>query len=580
MIKVSSFSGETEHGPVVVPLFTEAGGDREKVASAELLPDVARYVSSLRPRTDAQYVLVNAMGAGEYYGSNINGDYFTEVSLIHRPDEWSGNPLLDKLRSKDWPWGFPTFYYAYPYAHHKNKDAKRAYGEVELSAWNERMKRVELVTRVDKDKCLEFGGIGVWDKLQAGQYPDVSMGCKVPFDTCSICLDWKMYREAQASFDPKKYKTPGEAVLAIHRSTQKLEKGKDGKPVWTGQGKIRGLSVTRKDYCEHAAKSMNRILSDGRKVFVFNDYPRFFDISFVFIGADRTAKVMMKIASVVVPEFISSVSQAEKLGYADGDELDKVAASPEDAILELAFGKRAALKQGEIVKDVVPSQFAGKAIPALTASEPDLPDDVIDTLAKVPLETALSTTGGLGMVLRPREFQRIVLISIGKRDTADEFDRHGIVFPRSNEHAPMKLGPDSFLAPLAKLLLPLFNARSALAPAIEKRVLISEGKTQKEKKGSSSLSSELLRKMGAGYNTYREQLMNLAAHAQPLLEQTARQGDLLKLSAASVDEAFSPLSVAYIKHAFMDELGARRENGLNPELATAGVERGFPSRNT
>lgn len=87
--------------------------------------------------------------------------------------------------------------------------------------------------------------------------------------------------------------------------------------------------------------------------------------------------------------------------------------------------------------------------------------------------------------------------------------------------------------------------------------------------------------MGAGYNSYREQLMNLASHAQPLLAETVypSQGDLRKLSAAPAEEAFSPLSVEYLKHAFMDELGTRRENGLL-HLANAGVERGFPSRNT
>ena len=40
-----------------------------------------------------------------------------------------------------------------------------------------------------------------------------------------------------------------------------------------------------------------KILPDGRKVFVYNHYPRFFDISFVFIGADRTSFVLEKIAS-------------------------------------------------------------------------------------------------------------------------------------------------------------------------------------------------------------------------------------------------------------------------------------------
>src|SRR5690606_5481393 len=112
-------------------------------------------------------------------------------------------------------------------------------------------------------------------------HPDVSMGSKVPFDTCSITLDWKLYREAEATFNPKKHKHPGVAILEFHNDLKRR----------TGRG-IRGLSVTRSDYSDYCLNRMNQILPDGRKVFVYNDFPRFFDISFVFIGADRTAKVM------------------------------------------------------------------------------------------------------------------------------------------------------------------------------------------------------------------------------------------------------------------------------------------------
>lgn len=571
MLKVSFFSGESELGPTVVPLFTSADAVFEKTASASLLPEVVRYIDTLRPRQDAQYVLVNAMGAGEYFGSNVNGDYFSEASLIHRPDEWTGNPLLDKIRSKDWAYGYPTFYFAHPYAHHRNKDASRAFGEVELAAWNDRMKRVELVTRVDKDKCAQYGGQGVWDKLSAGQFPDVSMGCKVPYDTCSICLDWKRYRDAQGTFDPKKHKSPGEAVLAVHKKTP-----------------IRGVSITRADYCDHAKKSMNKILPDGRKVFVYNDYPKFFDISFVFIGADKTAKTMMKIASESSGQSAfwdmgPSAEMAEKLGYAEGQPLQKTAEAIEDEVFDLAFGKRAAVKKkSEIIKDIVPSQFAGKAVPALTAVEPDLPRDLLDVLSKAPLESSLSTSGALGIVLRPREFQRVVLVHLGHGGLANELDSSGTIFPEVEDRAPMQLGPEDFMSSIARLLLPFLAARSAIAPAIEKRVImIGTTDSKKEKKASSSLPTNLLRKIGAAYNAYRGQLMDLAAHAQNLIEDSAYpfQADLRKLSSASPEALFSPLSVAYIKTAFMDEVGARHESGH--KLADSGnVERGIPSRTT
>lgn len=547
MLKVSFFSGETLDGPAVIPLFNKAtDAVLEKVAGARLLPDIVRYIDSLRPSPDAVYSLVNAMGAGEFFGSNINGDYFPEAALIHRPDDWSGNPLIDKVRSKEWPYGFPTFYYAHPYAHHRNKDSTRAFGEVELAVWNDGMKRVELVTRVDKDKCLQFGGAQVWDKLKAGMFPDVSMGCKVPYDTCSICLDWKLYREAQATFDPKKYKHPGEAVLAFHRNKQK----------------IRGLSITRADYCEHAKKSMNKILPDGRKVFVYNDYPRFFDISFVFIGADRTAKTMMKIAShrhddeVMTNGYglpVSSAEAAEKLGYRE-DAQEKTAGAFDELVFEAAFGKNAKAKKSEIIKDVVPSQFAGKAIPALTAGEKDIPKDLLDILSKAPLESSLATSGAMGIVLRPREFQRVVLMNVGKKDIADELDMMGEVFPRSDERLPLSLGSSDFLPALVRLLLPLLMDRSALAPSIERRVLIVSGTPQKEKKASSSLSSDLLRKISAAYNSYRDQLMELVAHSQDLIGgSSASPVDFRKLSSANPEDVFSPLTVEYLQTAFLDE---------------------------
>ncbi len=944
MLKISAFRGQTEQGPTVIPLFGPADATFEKVAAPTLLPDVTRYIASLRPRNDAQYTLVSAMGASEWWGSNINGDAFDEASLIHAPDDLTGNPLIDKPRVKDWAYGFPTFYYAHPYAHHRNKDASRAFGEVELALWNPHMKRVELVTRVDKELCQKFGGTGVWDKLKAGEFPDVSMGCapagtritmfdgrqvpiesvqegdfvlshtgktrrvektmqrryrgtlyefkvygfrrdlpltdehplwlvraeqlvcspssslvnkgrkqrhctplvkdrskgcadcgtmphykfswiradeaevgdylafpvpggvdetvqsveearflgyylaegfvgnynkrpleqitfslnfqekeiaedierlarhlgaqivwhaeqpekggrsvhvvhknlasrclafcgsgartktvsrevlymspdlqlpflgayldgdggtykgaayfstaseqlagqlfvllarcgviasvneiehspsersivrkdtteyqvwvgtdfspmlgahtrkpvrpslkvrgqrffyayegttyimspileieekhyddtvfnfsveeddsyvaemlathncKVPFDTCSICLDWEKYRKAQGTFDPKKHKHPGEAVLAFHKKLKEQH----------GHG-IRGLSITRADYCEHARHSMNKILPDGRKVFVRNDYPRFFDISFVFIGADKTAKVMMKIAEGGRAFWsLGGAELAEKLGYDNGGDALETLFLPNAGVEKTAsgdpfetflLGKQAKEKDGEITKDVVPSQFAGKAVPLLTKNEPHLPNELLDQMSRLPLEQALSTPTGLGIILRPREFQRIVLIQLGKRDVANELDARGEVFPESKSNETVEMGPEFFNPALARLLLPLLAERSLLGPFIEKRVVVLAASVGEKKNRSSSLSSDLLHKMGAAYNGYRDGVMNLVANAQSLAVTTASSdGTLNKVASASIHEVFTPLSAAYILDAFLDEV--------------------------
>lgn len=563
MIKAALYQGYSEeYGYQVVPLFGHGDAVFEKTASARLLPEVIQYIAGLKPQKDSQYVLVNAMGASEYFGSNVNGDAFTEASLIHRPDNWTGNPELDRIKAKDWPYGFPTFYYAHPYAHHRNKDSSRAFGEVELAVWNDRMKRVELVTRLDRDKCMKFGGVSIWDKIQAGGFPDVSMGTKVPFDTCSICLDWELYRKGQSSFDPKRHKSQGDSVLELHKRLEK-EHGKG----------IRGLSITRKDYCEHARNSMNKILPDGRKVWVFNDYPKFFDISYVFIGADRTAKSMMKIAgdSRVFWDIGSSVELAEKLGYADPDEKT---ASEEDLIKTAFLGKGAKQKSGEMEKRVIPSQFSSKAVPAMTAVEGDLPQDILNELGEKGLERGLGTSAVLGIVLRPREFQRVVLVSMGQKPLAKALEDSGVVFSRSDEKSPIQLDSKDFDGGLAQLLLPLLLSRSALGPIIEQRALMAGAKKTDSYQKQASLSSGLLSKIGSTYNGYRDALMDLIAHAQPMLS-GVNDSSAQKLASIQVEDLFTPMTVAYIQNAFWDELPFE-----GTKAASASVERGYPSRNT
>ena len=120
MLKVSTFLAESDFGLAAVPLFGPADSVFEKTAAQGLLPEVVTFIEGLRPMADAQYMLVNAMGASEFFGSNINGDHFPEEALIHKPDSWTNNPLIDKSLAKGWPYGFPTFYGAHPYAHHKS----------------------------------------------------------------------------------------------------------------------------------------------------------------------------------------------------------------------------------------------------------------------------------------------------------------------------------------------------------------------------------------------------------------------------------------------------------------------------
>ena len=543
MIKVAYFPAVDQHGHHVFPLFTRSDHVFEKVAAPNLRPEVMRYIEGLRPSRDSQYVLMNAMAAGEYFSSNINGDYFTEESLIHRPDKWANDPSIDRELSRNWPYGFPSFYNAHPFAHHRNKDAGRAFGEVELASWHPDMKRVELVVRVDQLKCVQFGGTGAWDKLKDGLFPDVSMGCKVPFDTCSICLDWDLYRKAMATFDPKRHKHPGEAILLFHKRLK--AEGKQG---------IRGLAITRLDYCDHARKQMNRILPDGRKVWVYNDYPRFFDISFVFIGADKTAKVMCKIAEQQERKFWSmpSAELAVNLGYQEIDadqQAEKVASA--DILKEAFLGKNAKQKGAEISKDVIPSQLAGTAMTLMSNQEEDLPRELVNRMGRMPLGDSLGTATSMGMVMRPREFQRIILSSLGLGREADELEDRGVVFPQAEEgrHKNLDFG---FSPLLARLLEPFMTGRSAFGPFAERRTTIIVVRPETSERPTSH-KSPLLRKIGAAYNGYRKTAMQHLPEAVANFSERTSSDVLAKLAATPVDQLITPLTFAYFQDSFLNE---------------------------
>ena len=542
MIKVSYFPAVDQHGQHVFPLFTRQDSTFEKVAAPTLRPEVIRYIEQLRPVRNSQYVLLNAMAASEYFSSNINGDAFPEESLIHRPDGWTGDPETDKELAKGWPYGFPTFYNSLAYAHHKNKRSDQSLGDVELASWHPDMKRVELVVRLDRDRCQRFGGMGAWDKLQNMQFPDVSMGTRVPYDTCSICLDWELYRIAQATFDPKRHKHPGEAVLQFHRKL--LAQGKSG---------IRGLAVTRLDYCDHARHHMNEILPDGRKVFVYNDYPRFFDISFVFIGADKTAKVMVKIAEQQQRQLWSlpSAELACRLGYTEQDIPMEKAAS-DDLLKEAFLGKRAKIKGATITKDVVPSQLAGQAVPLLNAAEQDLPDELIGRMSAMPMGDVVGTTTAMGMVLRPREFQRIMLSGMGLGQEADRLEQDGVVFPKVDiGHVEGQLG--GFSPALARLLAAVLPDRSAFSPFVDQRLtIVVVGPTTK--RPAASHPSALLRKIGQAYDGYRKMAIRSLPEAIDKLEKQACCRAVSELSARPVEQLITPLTFNYFRDAFSDEL--------------------------
>jgi hypothetical protein len=448
-------------------------GEQVKTAS-RILPSVQAFIDQLSASEDYSYVLVNAMGYSEFYGANSNTDwygyneYLDFNGLLHAPLGFGNNYETDKMHGADWPYGYPSYYSATAYAHHKNTDPQLlGFGDVIFVAINQEMKRVELIIRVFNEEAKKKGHLSILNRIEAGERVDVSMGCRVPFDLCSICTDWAAVKSAWKTFDPKKHRHPGVAILAAHKAKN-----------------IRGLAVTRKDYCECMRKRRGQILPDGRKVFVYNDFPRFFDISFVLVGADKTAKMMWHLSG--------SGPSAPK---------------PDRSGLSLL------LKSSSIDKEI-PGAI-GQLIDADAESASDM-----STLLKAksfsadPVDSArrlLSSLASLGIIASPGEFQSLVVSCYpeGSGGLGDcVFDsRLGGIDDR------FSVRPESYSEAVAKLFAPMVHDRSGFAPFLNKR--LGGGLKKVASKAPTVQRNSLLNKIAEMYNGYRLSVLEKSAELFP-----------------------------------------------------------------
>lgn len=189
----SFYSNDEKVARVVIP------GDGLIKAAAH--SDIDNFVTSmLEPKSGKMYLHINAMGAGEYYGSNKNGDYFPEEQLIkhHKTFEEFG----------------------YVYRHHINKDPAKSIGKVIFAIYNHDMHRVELIAEVDREL-----GKDVLNRIEAGDFPFTSMACKTPYDVCSICANKAHTREEYCehlSSQLNKLYPDGRKIMALNLAPLKF----------------------------------------------------------------------------------------------------------------------------------------------------------------------------------------------------------------------------------------------------------------------------------------------------------------------------------------------------------------------
>lgn len=399
MDKLLTFPGKSEKGIFAFVVDTEHNFLTK--TAAEYHPEIASYLRSARKIPGKTQILLTALGAGEWWGDNANGDYFPELELAPKTPDWGHK-------------SFET--HAKIYKHHVNKDPLASFGDVNLAVYNDRYHRVELIVILDDAKAPDIAA-----RMANGDYPDWSMGCRVPYDVCNVCGN-------------------------------KAKKSSE--------------------YCDDLKYYMGRIPpGQTKKAYAINIKPRFFDISQVLIGADRIAKTLQKVASTGLAPTISSAVLAEKMAASD--------------------------KSAEIQKEIPASGVAPasqesvdtlvQSIPEIKAQEKAMPTEVLDRLGRFNLSDVMSTLSMLGILPKPQEFQRILLVSIGKKPIADQLDQHNMAFDPmmvpDAQPAHLKLldiSPDRFRPEIMSMMNPFMEGRSYMAPHLGRRVIMIEKNASEE----------------------------------------------------------------------------------------------------
>lgn len=208
---------------------------------------------ALKPRPEGVYVLLNALGASETWGANANGDAFNEWSLLGQSppaeivraiDAWNADPKRFRASScPPGPYGIKTFVtHAKVYIQHANKDPQASKGDVVAAAYNDYMRRGELIVFVYRDRDPD--GVRA---IERGDPVPWSMGARLPFDMCAVCLN---------------------------------------------------LARNRTEYCPHLRDALGVVGADGSANVALNPFPSYFDISRVIKPADRSAWTLRKVAEV------------------------------------------------------------------------------------------------------------------------------------------------------------------------------------------------------------------------------------------------------------------------------------------
>lgn len=312
-------------------------GEYNRLYHVKTASDALDYIKNVKPIPGKTAILVLAMTAGEFYGPNRNGDSWPERPLIAGKTKIGPDAVLPKH--------YKTFETnANIFKHHINKDPEKRIGEVLKAFYNWDMHRVELLLSLDHKKAED-----IVERIEREEFPAVSMGCKVKFDICSICGN----------------KAP-----------------------------------SRKQYCDHAKFRLGEYIpSTGKRIFVWNPSPKFFDISMVRRPADKHGFMMKKVAEAV-PEIRSSAIMGEYIE----DARRKVANIKKMSLIKKVLDGAAVAAKEDNGDVHVLKDFGDRIAKPVASSMKPLSDGTIRDLLQYHPAEVLSTLSSMGILLTTPEF--------------------------------------------------------------------------------------------------------------------------------------------------------------------------------
>lgn len=325
---------------------------------------MSEAIKSIRPEPGHAFIHLIDMGAQEAYGPNRNGDGFNEKCAefeLYKPKP--NTPKIIKLAGGLQEY-HPTFMkYAHVYKHHQNKDPKKSIGSVKAAAYNQDMRRGELIIKVPTNHPDWRDDI---EKLASGRDIPFSMACKVAYDICSNCGN---------------------------------------------------RAKTRGEYCDHLRDHMSETEKTGHLNFAINDQPNFFDISKVFKPADRIAWSLQKVASICN---VGGAELAEQLGLGEPDFIENVGVSPLVLPYKLSLKMAAARKLAEIEKKIEVSAKSDDnkhlAVQSKACPSCKVDDKSMSRLKSASLPGVLHALKEAQICLSPRDFFKLAM--------ANKFDSH------------------------------------------------------------------------------------------------------------------------------------------------------------